>query len=344
MKYLFILISTVTLIGCAQTKLNQVEDQPNKQGLAGEAAPSKEAKVTQEEKIPRSIAVTDIAFKKELKDSFYFEGATTTRESRSSSDNKDLSDKQNREGFDPSTSKPDALPEALGETKESVAEEPNVVVASPPTKTNIEQLTKNSASSSSEDIKSVKNFGAKRNMALYGELRGLAGPIRALLIKSGYKVVPSKPASAVSEDNDQFLDVVKRIKEGEYGPADFVLYGVLTEISPVTGKEKIQGTDTHMLIKGLDITVDFSLIDTQSLQVVAAFSAHGSGSDNRLSTKESEYVASNAKILRQMAVSLAEDAAVHLADQKFIKGSAIVSQNPKRRLDDDSTSLKVYKK
>ncbi len=96
--------------------------------------------------------------------------------------------------------------------------------------------------------------------------------------------------------------------------------------------------------KGLDITVDFSLIDTQSLQVVAAFSAHGSGSDNRLSAKESEYVASNAKILRQMAVSLAEDAAVHLADQKFIKGSAIVSQNPKRRLDDDSTSLKVYKK
>ena len=64
----------------------------------------------------------------------------------------------------------------------------------------------------------MKKSGYQSNSE-YGELRYLANPIRGLLIKSGYKVVQAKATVAAPNQGDEFFDIVKRIKAGDFGDA-----------------------------------------------------------------------------------------------------------------------------
>ena len=101
----------------------------------------------------------------------------------------------------------------------------------------------------------------------------------------------------------------------------------------------------------LDITVDFSLIDTRNSQVVASFTAIGSGRDQRIDGQATNYKPSQARLLRQASASMAEDVAINLNSQHLaLPGSVIPtpakkgsSGGEKYRNDEAAPSLRVYR-
>lgn len=197
-----------------------------------------------------------------------------------------------------------------------------------------------------------KRYGIERKVS-YGELRGVASDIRALLIKSGYRVVAGRPAVEKPLQDDHYLDILARIRAGDFAGADYVLFGVLTEIALSEHNEPIVGTRNTMQSQVLDLAVDFSLIDTQSSQVVASFLAVGSGRENRIDGKAAGYKASLARLVKQASLAMAEDVALGLNSQNLTISAAALppaagsaetaGASTKRRLDEDSRSLRIYR-
>ena len=164
--------------------------------------------------------------------------------------------------------------------------------------------------------------------------------------KSGYKVVQAKATVAAPNQGDEFFDIVKRIKAGDFGDADYVLYGVLAEISSTDNVADIPGTKSTSQQVTLEVTVDFNIVDAKTSQIVASFVASGEGKDVQIDGRDTGHKPSNAKLMKLASLDLAEDVRKHLADQNFITnnpGSAGQQRNLKRRLDDDASTLKVYK-
>jgi hypothetical protein len=207
-----------------------------------------------------------------------------------------------------------------------------------------------SRSSKSSDFEHTytKKYGIERKIN-YGEIRGLSGPIKGMLLRSGYRVIQGRPNVERVDQNDDYFDIVKRIKGGDFAGADYVLYGVLSGLSPSEQSAPITGTQNSMAINSLDISVEFSLIDTQTYQVVASFVATGSGSDNRIDGQLEGYKPNYAKIMKQVSSSLAENVAYHLGAQDFIKSDAgQPSPEPRvipgtEKFRNDETNPRVYR-
>jgi hypothetical protein len=194
----------------------------------------------------------------------------------------------------------------------------------------------------------TKKYGTERKIN-YGEIRGLSGPIKGMLLKAGYRVAQGRPNVERPEQNDDYFDIIKRIKSGDFEGADYVLYGVLTGLSISDNAAPITGTQNSMAINTLDIGVDFSLIDTKTMQVVASFLATGSGSDNRIDGKTEGFKPNFSKMMKQVSLSLSENVAYQLGAQEFIKGDSSDAQPPPRvipgteKYRNDETNLRVYK-
>ena len=128
-----------------------------------------------------------------------------------------------------------------------------------------------------------------------------------------------------------------------------MLYGVLTGLSISDNAAPISGTQNSMAINTLDIGVDFSLIDTKTMQVVASFLATGSGSDNRIDGKTEGFKPNFSKMMKQVSLSLSENVAYQLGAQEFIKGDSSDAPPPPRvipgteKYRNDETNLRVYK-
>jgi len=183
--------------------------------------------------------------------------------------------------------------------------------------------------------------------AEYGQLRSFSAAIRGLLIKSGYKVVLANPAVPTASQGDEFFQVVDRIKAGEFNDADYVLFGVLGEISFTENSDTIVGTKSTSQQIGLDLVVDFCLIDSKTYQVVAAFLAEGNGKEVRIDGRTSGFKPSIAKLISQASSSLAQNVAKQLADQNFVTTLVPEPENLKNirfRVDDNSSTLKIYTK
>jgi hypothetical protein len=195
-----------------------------------------------------------------------------------------------------------------------------------------------------------KRFGFEQKVA-YGELRGISADIRALLIKSGYTVSAARPAVSTPVTTDQYFDILERIKSGHFSGADYVLYGVLSALSVSDHNEPIIGTRNSMQFHVLDLTVDFSLIDTRNGQVVASFTAIGSGRDQRIDGQATNYKPSHARLLRQASTSMAEDVALNLNSQHLALSNSVIPQpatkgstgGAKLRNDEAAASLRIYR-
>ena len=292
----------------------------------------------------KSIAVTDIYFKKEGKNlTFIEETRTTTDNSISSTITPKTievdADKANNSALTggPNSS---AFPVKFTNLADPKATSPGTAVPPAPV---VDASPSNSASTA--NTQSMKKSGYQSNNE-YGELRYLANPIRGLLIKSGYKVVQAKSTPAAPNQGDEYFDIVKRIKAGDFGDADYVLYGVLAEVSSTDNVANIPGTKSTSQQVTLEVTVDFNIVDTKSTQIVASFVASGEGKDVQIDGRDAGNKPSTAKLMKLASLDLAEDVRKHLADQNFITnnpGSAGQVRNLKRRLDDDASTLKVYK-
>jgi hypothetical protein len=287
----------------------------------------------------RSIAVTDIYFKKEGKNLVFIEetrqktnnNVTSIIAPRVIEVDADKADASALTGG-PNSS---AFPVKFTDLSDPKSTAPVITPVDPQA----------SSKSSDAQTQSSKRSGYESKME-YGELRYLANPIRGLLIQSGYKVVQAKPTVAMPNQGDEFFDIVKRIKAGDFGDADYVLYGVLAEVSNTDNVADIPGTKSTSHQMTLEVTVDFNIVDTKTEQIVASFIASGEGKDVQIDGKNAGYKPSTAKLMKLASLDLAEDVRKNLASQNFITnnpGSAGYERNLKRRLDDDASTLKVYK-
>jgi hypothetical protein len=331
--------SLVLLAGCASKPPAVVPDQ----AIIGKvpADPPKNPVINADglKAEAKSIAVTDIYFKKEGKNLVFIEetrhktnnNITSTITPKTIPVDADKADASALTGGENSSQFPVKFTN-LADPKSTA-----------PVVTPVDPQTSSNASGS--ETQSSKKSGYESKME-YGELRYLANPIRGLLIQSGYKVVQAKSTVAMPNQGDEYFDIVQRIKAGDFPDANYVLYGVLTEVSVTDNADDIPGTRSSSQQVTLEVTVDFNVVDTQTNQIIASFIASGDGKEVRIDGKDNNFKASKAKLMKLASLDLAEDVRKNLAAQNFITnnpGSAGYERNLKRRIDDDAATLKVYK-
>lgn len=153
-----------------------------------------------------------------------------------------------------------------------------------------------------------------------GELRKFTADIKGQLINSGYRVVQGRPWT--DEKTDTLYDIIERIRQGHFAGADYVLFGTVSnvefrqDVQPVHGTT---GTTTGTL--SLELAGEFSLIDTRTHEVRAAFSALGEGADTRLTNAPGARVSFNRSrvmtdVARSLGTAVAEGVAAQLSGTK----------------------------
>ena len=106
----------------------------------------------------------------------------------------------------------------------------------------------------------------------------------------------------------QVTDVIARIKKGEFNGADYVLFGSVTSIDFTDALSPLQGTTSATRQYGLQLLADFSLINTKTYEIKAAFSAQGAGNDTKILSNRGDIAPPNrAKVMRETSLSLAQD-------------------------------------
>lgn len=146
-----------------------------------------------------------------------------------------------------------------------------------------------------------------------GELRSYTADLKGAMLKGGgVRLTQAKPYAG--KPSEQIYDVIERIRKGYYPGADYVLFGTLSHIEFRQDAMPLQGGATATL--ALNLVADFSLIDTRSYEVKAAFSAQGSGADVKIITRAGDRVSFNrAKVIQQTSRSLADEAYAELMAQ-----------------------------
>ena len=121
---------------------------------------------------------------------------------------------------------------------------------------------------------------------------------------------------ATPKAQPQVTDVIARIKKGEFNGADYVLFGVVSSIDFTDALHPIQGTSNATRQYGLQLLADFSLINTKTYEIKAAFSAQGAGNDTKILSHRGDIAPPNrAKVIRETSQSLAQDVYLQLANQ-----------------------------
>jgi len=323
----------------------------------------------------KTIAVTDISYSQEFSDAFYFEENKIKRSDSTTESNSQISPNRPVVPIAPkdnsSSEKPTSniLPKRQFDDKSVFMRNVGFIKVqsnlddlplpplppAPQIRQNKEPKENDSIIGSQESITGnnfehsyTKKYGIEKKIS-YGEIRGLSGSIKAMLLRAGYKIIQAKPNVARIDQNDDFFDIVKRIEAGYFSGADFVLYGVLTGLSQSANNSPIPGTTNSMSVNELTLAIDFSLIDTKSLRVVASFVASGSATDNRIDGEAESYKPNTTKMLRNLSDDLAQNVAYHLASQDFVSPDANQYQSNSRAISGtekyryEERNFKVYK-
>lgn len=113
------------------------------------------------------------------------------------------------------------------------------------------------------------------------ELRKFGGDIKGELLKTGmFQLVQGRPYTADSKED--VYDVIRRIKNGAFKGADYVLFGTLSDIDFQQDINSLDHTDSYSAVLGLTVVADFSLINTRTYEITSAFTAMGEGQDTKL--------------------------------------------------------------
>ena len=111
-------------------------------------------------------------------------------------------------------------------------------------------------------------------------------------------------------------NVIARIKKGEFSGADYVLFGVVSSIDFTDALSPLQGTTSATRQYGLQLLADFSLINTKTYEIKAAFSAQGAGNDTKILSNRGDIAPPNrSKVMRETSISLSQDVYQQLASQ-----------------------------
>lgn len=141
---------------------------------------------------------------------------------------------------------------------------------------------------------------------------------------SGMPVDPEKPAE------EKIYDIIGRIKQGYYPNADYVLFGTLSSIEFRDELQPIQGSTASSRQLSLDLVADFSLINTRTYEIKAAFSAIGEAQDMRMVGQRGQVVRMNrSKVISETSKSLAQDVIRQLIEQINPEANAVGDENIK---------------
>ncbi|MBV8656767.1 MAG: hypothetical protein JO142_02980 [Burkholderiales bacterium] len=128
-------------------------------------------------------------------------------------------------------------------------------------------------------------------------------------------------------------DIIARIRKGEFNNADYVLFGTLSNVQFVDQFSPLQGTTSASYQYGLDLVADFSLINTKTYEIKAAFSAQGSGNDTKLiSNRGDTFTPNRGKVMRETSQTLATSVYEQLVEQLGLS-----DPNMARRIRDTTT-------
>lgn len=121
---------------------------------------------------------------------------------------------------------------------------------------------------------------------------------------------------ATPQAQPQVANVIARIKKGEFAGADYVLFGVVSTIDFTDALSPLQGTSSATRQYGLQLLADFSLINTRTYEIKAAFSAQGEGNDTKILSNRGDIAPPNrAKVMSETSRSLAQSVYEQLAGQ-----------------------------
>ncbi|MDR2880696.1 MAG: hypothetical protein LBV29_02180 [Azoarcus sp.] len=148
-----------------------------------------------------------------------------------------------------------------------------------------------------------------------GELRKFTGDIKGEMLKTGYfRITEARPYTA--KDTEKLYDIIARIKKGMYPNAKYVLFGTVSSIQFRQEANPLQHTNTVSHTLSLELVAEFSLVNTKTYEVMAAFSAMGEGQDTKLLTSRGGTVVMNrGKVISEVSKSLGADVVRQLEEQ-----------------------------
>lgn len=153
-----------------------------------------------------------------------------------------------------------------------------------------------------------------------GELRKFTADVKGELLKSGYKLVQGKPWT--QKDTESLYDIIERIKQGYYPGADYVLFGSINNVEFSRDDTPIQGSKAFSHTLSLNLVVEFSLINTRTYEIKAAFSAMGEGSDMKMTNAPgTSQTLNRSKVMQDVSRSLGVAAAQEIQGQ-FSEGAS----------------------
>jgi hypothetical protein len=177
---------------------------------------------------------------------------------------------------------------------------------------------------SASDSASYNEYEARNTYIEQGELRKFSGDIKGEILKTGmFQLVQGMPYTAGSKED--VYDVIKRIKNGNFKGADYVLFGTVSDIDFHQDVNEIASTNAHSAVLGLTLVADFSLINTRTFEITSAFTAMGEGQDTKLVNGNDVRVTPNrGRVVREVSKSIGEDVARQLREQ--LRGEVEYSQ------------------
>jgi len=149
-----------------------------------------------------------------------------------------------------------------------------------------------------------------------GELHKFTADIKGEMVKSRCcQVMQGKPY-AETKNTEKIYDIIDRIKKGYYPGAEFVLFGTISSIQFRQEANPVMNTNTVSHTLSLELVADFSLINTRTYQVRAAFSAMGEGQDVKLlSSAGGRVVLNRGKVISETSKSLGVDVIRQMQEQ-----------------------------
>lgn len=168
------------------------------------------------------------------------------------------------------------------------------------------------------NAKSESNYYEAEGVYTYidrGELRTYTADLKGALLKGGgVRLVQARPY--VGKPTDKIYDIVARIKQGFYPGADYVLFGTVSNIAFRQESMPLAMGNSTTANLTLDLVADFSLINTRTYEVKAAFSASGSGQDTKIISRPGDRVVLNrGKVIQETSRTLADNAYAELMTQ-----------------------------
>lgn len=148
-----------------------------------------------------------------------------------------------------------------------------------------------------------------------GELRNYTADLKGAMLKGGgVRLVQARPYSG--PPTEKIYDIIDRIKKGFYPGADYVLFGTVSNIAFRQETMQLPGAHSYTGVLSLDLVADFSLINTKTYEVKAAFSASGAGQDTKIVSRPGDNVVFNrGKVISETSKSLADAAYAELMSQ-----------------------------